>query len=123
MTWTYQQTTGILKHDGVQVTNDGYSGKGEEQNVHNKQDVKGRGPIPVGKYTLQGAPFKHHKTGVYTIRLRPDPSNEMFGRDSFMVHGDKKDHPGEASEGCIVLKLIYRKQIWQSGDHDIEVIE
>ena len=98
MTWTYQQNTGILKHDGVQITDDGYSGKGTKKNTHDKQDVKERGPIPVGKYTLQGGPFKHHKTGAYTIRLRPDPSNEMFGSDNFMIHGDSKDHPGKASE-------------------------
>ena len=27
-----------------------------------------------------------------------------------MIHGDSKDHPSQASEGCIVLKLIYRKK-------------
>ena len=123
MTWTYQQSTGILKHDGVQITNNGYSGNGNEKNAHDKQDIKGKGPIPVGKYTLQGGPFKHHKTGAYTIRLHPDPSNKMFGRDNFMIHGDSEKHPGQASEGCIILKLIYRKKIWQSGDHEIEVIE
>ena len=123
MTWTYQQTTGILKHDGVLISKRGYSGVKGSQFQHNKQNVKDKGPIPVGKYTLIGGPFKHHKTGVYTIRLLPDPKNEMFGRDGFMLHGDSGDHPGEASHGCIVFPKNIRKNVWESGDHEIEVIE
>ena len=123
MTWEYHQSSGFIYHDGVLVSDKGYSGKKPEQNQHDKQDVKGRGPIPVGKYTLQGGPFKHHKTGAYTIRLHPVPSNEMFGRDNFMIHGDSEKHPGEASEGCIILPKSIRQQIWQSGDHEIEVVE
>lgn len=122
MTWTYHQNSRKLFHDNIEIA-EGYSGKGEEKNNHDKQNVAFRGPIPVGKYTLQGAPFKHHKTGAYTIRLRPDISNEMFGRSNFMLHGDSGKHPGEASEGCIVLPLNIRKKIWQSGDHEIEVEE
>ena len=122
MTWVYHQNNRKLFHDNIEIAK-GYSGKGEEKNNHNKQNVSNRGPIPVGKYTLQGGPFKHHKTGAYTIRLRPDPSNEMFGRSNFMLHGDSGRHPGEASEGCIVLPLNIRKKIWQSGDHEIEVME
>lgn len=120
MTWTYHQNSRKLLHDNVEIS-EGYSGKGDEKNKHDKQDVTDRGPIPVGKYTLNGGPFKHYKTGVYTIKLLPDPSNEMFGRDNFMIHGDSIKHPGEASKGCIVLPLDIRKKIWQSGDHKIEV--
>ena len=123
MTWTYQQTTGILRHDGVLISKEGYSGAKEEQFQHDKQNVEDKGPIPVGKYTLVGGPFKHPTTGLYTIILSPDPKNEMFGRHGFMLHGDSKDHPGEASHGCIVFPKDIRQKVWESGDHKIEVIE
>ena len=35
--------------------------------------------------------------------LIPSPTNEMFGRSEFLIHGDSLEHPGAASEGCIIL--------------------
>ncbi|WP_144408144.1 DUF2778 domain-containing protein [Photorhabdus akhurstii] len=50
-----------------------------------------------------------------------DSSNSMCGRDAFKIHGDNRKHPGTGSDGCIVLNLSIRKQIWVSGDHDLTV--
>ncbi|WP_146111083.1 DUF2778 domain-containing protein [Photorhabdus hindustanensis] len=50
-----------------------------------------------------------------------DSSNSMCGRDAFKIHGDNRKHPGTGSDGCIVLNLSIRKQIWVSGDHDLMV--
>lgn len=122
MVWVYHQNSRVLSHNHIQITK-GYSGKGRDKNRHDRQHIKNRGPIPVGQYTLEDGPFTHYKTGRYTIRLKPNPANEMFGRDSFMIHGDSKDHPGQASEGCIILQRQFREKIWNSGDHDIEVVE
>jgi hypothetical protein len=48
-------------------------------------------------------------------------SNNMCGRDGFMIHGDSAKHPGEASDGCIIVDLPGRKAIAASGDHSLTV--
>lgn len=78
------------------------------------------GPLPKGKYTFS-APFKSQKTGRFTMRLHALPGTDLFGRSDFMIHGDSESHPGEASTGCIVLRLRVRNNMWNSGDHTIIV--
>ncbi len=56
------------------------------------------------------------------MRLTYDPSNEMGGRDGFFIHADSYEHPGQASEGCIVLPLQLRMMIALSLDRDLSVI-
>ncbi|EOW6741402.1 hypothetical protein ACOZ0W_000484 [Cronobacter dublinensis] len=48
--------------------------------------------------------------------LLKDPLNDMCGRDGFMIHGESTAHPGEASDGCIILSLTNRKIIAASDD-------
>lgn len=50
------------------------------------------------------------------MRLTPYIENQMCGRDGFMIHGDSAAHPREASDGCIILNLPYRKIIDASSD-------
>jgi hypothetical protein len=38
------------------------------------------------------------------------------------MHGDSKEHPGCASEGCVILPRTVREQVWSSGDHDLKVV-
>ncbi|MFM2479936.1 tlde1 domain-containing protein [Celerinatantimonas sp. YJH-8] len=102
---------------------EGYSGQGRGKNNPEMQNIKSTGPIPRGKYTIIGTPFKHPHTGIYTLRLQPNASNIMFGRDGFMIHGDSRAHPGQASEGCIILPFWVRKSIWMSNEREIEVVE
>jgi hypothetical protein len=45
------------------------------------------------------------------------------GRTRFLIHGDSIRHPGNASEGCIVLDRAARQAIATSGDNDIEVVQ
>ena len=66
--------------------------------------------------------MKHLHCGTYVIRLEPDPGNNMCSRSGFYIHGDSKSHPGSASQGCIVLPIKYRKDMWNSGDKILEVI-
>jgi len=35
----------------------------------------------------------------------------MCGRSGFMIHGDSEKHPGEASEGSIILDFAFREII------------
>jgi hypothetical protein len=86
-----------------------------------KQNV---GPIPVGIYRI-GAPVDTVTHGPYFLPLTPDPSNRMYGRSGFGVHGDSIVKPGResASDGCIVgLQRNVRQAIWDGGDHDLQVV-
>lgn len=65
------------------------------QNNPDKSNVPFHGPIPVGLYTI-GAPTR---PGGFRRRLFPEPMNQMFGRDSFELHGCP--NPATCSEGCI----------------------
>jgi Protein of unknown function (DUF2778) len=47
--------------------------------------------------------------------LTPDPSNDMCGRSGFLIHGDSVSHPGDASDGCIILSRAEREAIVKSG--------
>lgn len=121
MAWTYRQRTGELVRFGG-VAGKAYSGHGEGKNDPTKQDQHDIGPIPRGKYTML-QPMDTPTHGPYVITLRPDPANEMHGRSGFLCHGDSVAHPGDASHGCIVTSHSMRQCLWQSGDHEITVVE
>ena len=100
----------------------GYSGA--EPNGKNNplaQSLTDVGPIPQGTYTVE-EPVDTIEHGPYALALTPDPANEMFGRAGFLMHGDSFTHPGNASEGCIILPLFARNRVWESGDHVLEVV-
>lgn len=46
------------------------------------------------------------------MRLTPIPSNKMFRRNAFLIHGDSITAPGTASAGCIIFNSGPRKKIW-----------
>ena len=117
---TYQQTGKFTFPDGTVVA--GYSGNGQWKDNPASQDVKDHGPLPQGKYAGVKLFDPHPRVGAYAIELEPDPTNEMFGRGGFFLHGDSFDHSGDASDGCIVLPHDARVKFWESGDHEIEVI-
>ncbi|MBP2168297.1 hypothetical protein J2125_001489 [Erwinia toletana] len=121
MTWIFQQSTGRLSRDGKLIAT-GYAGKDGGKNNPELQATADTGPLPRGKYTIIGHPFHHPHTGNYSMRLQPDPSNIMYGRAGFLIHGDSAAHPGSASNGCIVMPLNIRHTIWSSGDRRVEVV-
>lgn len=118
--WTYEQRSGSMSQDGEPVAV-GYSGAGEGKNNPDMQSVPNVGPIPVGLYSID-APVDTVTHGPFVLRLEPFPANQMFGRAGFLIHGDSVVHPGTASEGCIILGRATREQIWNSGDHQLEVV-
>jgi len=118
--WTYSQSTGQLSQDGVPVAC-GYSGCGDAKNNPACQDKKCEGPIPQGLWRISEL-FDSVKNGPYCIRLVPDDQTSTFGRDGFLIHGDSVRHPGEASEGCIILPRRFREQVWTSEDTNLEVV-
>ena len=121
--WTYSQSTGKITKDGTVIFGLGYSGKGQCKNDPNMQQLKGLGPIPRGRYTISSFLAATSTHGPDVLVLVPDAANQMFGRSGFLIHGDSKEHPGDASEGCIILSSQIRLFIWASRDHILEVVE
>lgn len=119
--WTYSQKTGDLEQDGAHVAT-GYSGAGEGKNNPRLDNVRNVGPIPQGDWTITGPPVNTEDHGPFVLRLNPVAGTETFSRGGFLMHGDSKEHPGCASEGCIILPRTVREQVWASGDRDLKVV-
>lgn len=128
--WTFNIKAGKVFHNG-EFFSSGWSGhnvRGGVQGRNNPatQAVKDIGPLPVGKYKV-GTAYDSPKTGPLTIPLTPDPSNEMYDRDGFRIHGwqigtDPNDPFNPSSDGCIMQARPYREAINSSPDKDWEVI-
>lgn len=120
--WVYEQLTGRMTKDGGTVLARGYSGAGEGKNNPTEENVREVGPIPEGFYDIE-EPIWSDKLGPYVMALFPDAGNHMYGRSAFYIHGDSKENPGHASEGCIILPRFAREVIWQSTDHRLQVVK
>ncbi|MCC8392702.1 DUF2778 domain-containing protein [Paraburkholderia sp. MMS20-SJTR3] len=121
MAWIYGHTSKKLYYNDTLIDQRGYSGNGDGLNNHSMQHVRDVGPIPVGEYEI-GAPFRHAHTGPYSMRLTPISGTHTFGRSGFMIHGDSRSDPGNASKGCLVLAGRIREKIWNSGDRVLKVV-
>lgn len=124
--WTFKQDTGQIIDPNGGIVATGYSGgdRGlhpEGINTPTFQASHNIGTIPQGTYTI-GAPENSPHLGAFAMPLTPYPTNEMFGRSGFFIHGDNARMNHSASDGCIILAREYREQIWNSGDHVLQVI-
>ena len=119
--WTYVQLSGQLISGAGEMIAVGYSGSPAGKNEPQEEAVADVGPIPQGRYTI-GSPRDTPAHGPYVLPLTPDAANQMFGRSGFLMHGDSVSHPGCASEGCIIMGLAIRQQVWTSGDHQLQVV-
>lgn len=122
--WTYAQATGSLYAPDGELVACGYSGSGDGKNNPALQAVHDVGPIPCGDWRigapidLQGGPH-----GPFVLPLTALHGTETFGRDGFLIHGDRIDAPGTASQGCVILPKPIRQQIAASGDVHFHVQE
>lgn len=121
-TWVWDQSAGQLWLNDKLISS-GYAGRGKGKNNPLMQDARGVGPLPRGMWLIVGAPYDSPNTGKYTIKLRPAPGTNTFGRSEFRIHGDSIKNPGTASRGCIILPPAVRRQIVASGLRDLEVVE
>ncbi len=121
MTWSYEVATNKFHQNGTYRFNAQYCGAPGFKNDIQHQHLKGKGPLPIGSYII-GPPYNSPNTGPYTLALAPHSGNNMYGRDAFRIHGDSRQSPGTASQGCIIATLPCRKEIWNSGDHELIVI-
>ncbi len=121
--WTYKQQSGeLIDRNGATVAT-GYSGHGDGVNNPAMQSIPDVGPIPQGVWTI-GAPCDTEAHGPYVLTLTPAAGTDTFGRDGFLMHGDLIGQVGQfqASEGCIIMPPDIRHQVWNSGDHTLQVI-
>lgn len=133
MTWLYSQITGELGRiikpvpdsgSGLKIYDRvarGYAGRDEHKNNPNSQSIKSKGPLPCGLYYI-GQPYNSKTRGPYVLRLDPDPSNNMFGRSAFLIHGDSIKLPGTASNGCIIMWRSVREVVSESRDRELIVV-
>jgi type VI secretion system (T6SS) effector TldE1-like protein len=119
--WQYAQKTGELQQDGRHVAT-GYSGAGTGKNNPAMEKAPNVGPIPRGDWTIVGPPVSTEQHGPYVLKLEPGADTETFGRTEFLMHGDSRQSPGNASHGCIIMPRATREQVWNSGDRDLEVV-
>lgn len=108
--WLYVQSTGNLYRPDGSYCATGYSGHLAGRNNPDMQNVANVGPLPIGFYRLGEVTSDK---GPLTIRLNPDPLNEMHGRSGFLVHGDTMAH--DASHGCIVVERRARIELARGG--------
>ena len=121
MTWTWDQSAGEIRRDGVLVGK-GYSGHDLGKNNPDMQDASNVGPIPRGQWKITDLRATGATTGPFTIVLAPCDGTDTCGRSEFRIHGDSISNPGGASHGCIILPRKVRDQISDSGDRQIQVV-
>jgi len=120
MVWTYSQSNGELRHNGVLIGT-GYSGAGLNsstgRNNSSMQHIANQGPIPTGQYLI-GNSYNHPQKGPTSMNLTP-VGHIALGRSGFMIHGNNVQN--NASQGCIILGPAIRQQIASSADNQLTV--
>lgn len=113
----YNQRTGIFYERDTRFDRQrwttvavGYSGRAEGKNNPRWEKIAGKGPIPKGYWEIQ-AGYASRRLGPLAIPLRPHVTTVTYGRSAFLIHGDSKLHPGQASSGCIILPWAARSRI------------
>lgn len=105
----YSQRSGTITRDDVVLVSGCYAGRDctkVSPFVNGKNDPEWEflhncGPLPRGIYTPSPLHTIPHLGPC--MALSPDPANQMFGRSGFFLHLDNPAHPGQSSDGCIVL--------------------
>lgn len=120
VSWTADLASGELRLNGI-LAGSFYSGHPPHVNDVDATNIRDLGPIPLGWWTISGPPFDDPEHGPYCLRLTPDKDTIVFGRSGFLIHGDSKEHPRQASKGCVIAPRNVRERIYQSGDVRLEV--
>lgn len=118
--WTYRQGTGELFKDGKLIEK-GYSGDLTNKNNPDREQVRGMGPIPRGKWRIGR---NTGSRGPLTITL-VHVSGDTYRRDmsTFRMHGERVHGvPGFASEGCIIMGHATRLLVSKDIGATLEVV-
>ena len=123
----YSQSTGemVCTDDTGQRVVDAqcYAGRGIGKNDPDWQDVTNVGPITRGDWDIGTS--EDRGTGPVTLPLTPQWGNDIFDTsrdpDTFLIHGDNINNPGNASKGCIVCPPSARQTINNQGGGTVHV--
>jgi hypothetical protein len=85
----------------------GYSGQPSALNDIHRQNVQNVGPLPAGTYVINEI-VDDIKRGKHTCVLVAAPTNKMYGRSGFLIHGDTEAEAHDASDGCIICPYLIR---------------
>ena len=118
--WTYDQRSGALTDSEGKVVAHGYSGFGDAKNNPDDEWLHGLGPIPRGNWRINLVPHNSDQVGPYALGLTP-VGHDAHGRSAFLIHGDSRSRPGQASHGCIILGPDVRHSIVASKIADLVV--
>lgn len=99
-----------------------YAGHGPGLNNPAMQNVKGIGPLPKGQYKIVQWDDYHGALGAMVAILVAYPTNLMFGRSLFRIHGDNSAANYTASDGCIVMDHVSRQKVRDSHETILEVV-
>jgi len=92
-----------------------YSGSlsGGGYNNPSLQHVRNNGPIPQGTWNAAGVrETLHGQPQSNVIVLESAPGNNRLGRDNdFLIHGDSRRNPGDASQGCVIAPPDVRQTL------------
>ena len=121
MPWKYKQSTGVMyKPDGTIFRSELFAGRGDHKNKSASECVLNFGPIPRGLWNMVEWIPHHPTAGPKVIRLQPQPDTVVCGRSGFLIHGGGSN----SSQGCIILNgANYRKEMWDSTDHVVQVVQ
>jgi RHS repeat-associated protein len=126
--WEFHIRTGQLWHfpersegpeGAAEFMGEGFSGGGEGLNDPLYQLEENVGPILEGTWAIGRLQTNWTNRGTelpFSMRLRPEPGTDTFGRGGFIIHG------GTTSEGCPIFDRPTRKQIGNSGDKRLRVV-
>lgn len=118
--WHFNRVRGkVISPTGEEFT--AYSGHHEGVNNPSLERQSNVGPIPAGVWNIQ-APLDSPTHGPFAMHLMPDAHTQTYGRSGFMIHGDSKEHPGQASLGCVITARVIREKIWSDSDHKLQVV-
>ena len=130
MNWTFEIKSGALINEYGTLIDHCLSGYGENANDSTKTNVSHLGPLPCGLYTIEPERNDVGHLGPVVMNLTPYPSNEMFGRSLFRIHGYSKDDPKTqtdesllSSHGCICAKRETRQAVSKSPNRVLQVID
>jgi hypothetical protein len=118
---TYSQPAGTLTDASGSLLGTGYSGHPPYVNVASAENLPNQGPCPRGQYTLIPIADGGH-LGPCVFRLVAAPSNEMFGRSGFYIHGDDAAMDHTASDGCLIFDRPIRETILSGGDFVLQIV-
>lgn len=117
----YSQHSGHLWSPEGEIVATGYSGYGNAKNNPEMEASKNLGPIPRGVYKF-GEVYNSLRVGAFSIPLKPF-KHDAHGRTAFVMHGDSRRNPGNASRGCIILPRAVREFVYENKQHLLVVIE